>query len=122
MRSNLFVVLFSLFIFNISCEQANKDSNSKDEPKIKFERYITITHHPAIILSQAPDGLELGKIPDATEVKVLDTTQIEMGQIAGIWYKAGTWYKIEYEGITGWVSEFSTTGDITEKELLDEIE
>jgi len=45
-----------------------------------------------------------------------------MGQIAGVWYKAGTWYKIEFEGITGWVSEFSTTGDITEREILDEVE
>lgn len=120
MRTKLFVVFLSLFIFNISCEQANKESSSKDEPKIKIGRYITITHYPAIILNQAPDGLELGKIPDATEVKVLDTTRVEMGQIAGIWYKAGTWYKIEFEGIIGWVSEFSTTGDITEREILDE--
>ena len=115
MKFNLIAVFLFLFILSIGCEKANKDSNSNtiDKSKIKIELYITIGEYSSRILSYASDGREIGRIPAETEVKILDRKRVKMGQITG------TWFEVDFNGISGWVSEFSTTGEIIEKELLD---
>ena len=118
MKFNQIAVLLSVFLLNIGCERTKKDSNidTESEHKIKYERYVKIGDYSARILSSAPDGREIVRIPAGTEVKILDSRRVKMGQISG------TWYKVEFKKSIGWMSEFNTVGDIIEREILDELE
>lgn len=110
MKSGLVTLLLILII---GCEQTKQDSGAAvNKPKIIIDQFITIGEYSARILSSAPDGREKGRIPAATEIKILDSKPVKMGQLTG------TWFEVDYHGTSGWVSEFSTTGNIIEKERL----
>ncbi len=91
----LITILLFFSIFSFNCEQKTQTF------------YVQIEQTGSARLMDRPDafkGIELDRIPINEKLKVLDS-QIEKAKPYDV-----TWFKVEYNGKTGWISHFTTTG------------
>jgi hypothetical protein len=69
--------------------------------------FIIIDKAVSAPLRSAPlDGKELGRIPAGTKVQVFEKAEARSGMLAQ------TWYRVKYKGKEGWISQYTTMGDI----------
>ena len=58
----------------------------------------------ARFLSRPANGRELGRIPAGTRLEILEKRNVKTGMLTQ------TWYRISYESVEGWVSQYVTVG------------
>jgi len=99
----LVVFLFFVSVFFFGCENKSQMGQSPQE----FETYYVKIDNtaPARFLNEPSEGNELGRIPTGKVLKVSDARLIDRGMTRVVWYK------IEYNGQVGWISQYVTTGE-----------
>lgn len=79
---------------------ANNQSNSTNE-------YVIInTVSTAWICKNPLDDIQIGEIPAGTKVQIFEKREARSGMIYS------TWYRVKYNDIVGWISQYETMGDI----------
>ena len=75
--------------------------------KPEYREYVVIDNlGSARVLSSAPDGVVLGRLSVGKRVEILEKKNVRTGRIGQ------TWYKIDFNGKMGWISQYVTTGNI----------
>ncbi len=75
------------------------------------EYFIAGSYGEAALINREVDGtVFIGEIPVGTKIQILEKKKIRQYFHTGDYYV--TWYRVSYNGIDGWVSEYCTTGDI----------
>ena len=57
------------------------------------------------------DGKVLGRIPAGTKVQILEKREVRSGAFTI------TWYRVKYKGKDGWISQYSTMGNIITEDV-----
>jgi len=100
------VVVFGSLIIHYCSPKGKTKPYKPSSPSLGVQEnsIVKITDSPAK-LRPSPDYFEnyLIEIPTGTELKVLDTNSVRTG---GTVQYAVIWYKVEYKGKTGWISEY----------------
>jgi hypothetical protein len=74
---------------------------------VKSRRYVTIDNvGPARVLSAPGEEPVLGRIPALARTEIFGSRDVRSGALSQ------TWYKVKVDGRTGWISQYTTTGEI----------
>ena len=119
MKRLLLTVLPLLLIVGCSKEPKNElspqtsiSNKSKEEPKqiikkdikygIKEKKEVTVvTGYDCRLLPSPDSNNEIIRIPKNTELKVIESRDVQQGKMLN------KWYKVEYKGKVGWTSSFN---------------
>jgi hypothetical protein len=71
------------------------------------KEFVVIDTTAAATIRAAPLGEKaLGRIPAGTKVQILEKTEARSGIVSQ------TWYRVKFEGREGWISQYTTIGQI----------
>ena len=87
--------------YEVRLKQEKKENTTKEQKKFIFKIEIITLDNRARLLSRI-DGNMITRIPTGTQLGVLEQESVQYG---GTLKWTVTWYKVNYNGKIGWISE-----------------
>jgi hypothetical protein len=117
LKTLLYALAFVAVLAGISKITTSKTRTEQTEtqiqkPRERFKEYVVIGEvGSARILDSPPDGKTIGRISAGKKVEIFGKRECRTGRFKQIWYK------VRSNNQAGWISQYTTTGDIIKEPI-----